>query len=108
MGNWKGRFFCLDSLLKSVDFEHFLVNHDWVPKVGIWERRFFCLNSFLKSVDFEHFWVNHDWVPKIKFESSRNLYKKSQFGEPTAISRLHLMMAFLNHLFCFFLNVLFS
>ena len=50
---------------KSVDFEHFWVDHDWPLKFGIREGRFFCLNSLLKSVDFELFLVNHDSGPKM-------------------------------------------
>ena len=62
----KEYFFCLNSLLKSVDFEHFWVNHDSDPKFGIREGRLICLRSLFKSVDFGHFLVNHDPDPKMK------------------------------------------
>ena len=71
MGNWKERFFGINSLFKSVDFEHFWVDHDWPLKFGIREGRFFCLNSLLKSVDFEHFWVDHDWPLKFGIREGR-------------------------------------
>jgi len=55
---------CLNSLLKSVDFEHFWVNGELGPKFGFWEGRFFGLNSLLKSVDFKPFLVHRDRTPK--------------------------------------------
>ena len=57
--------------------------YNCIPQRKSLKQGFFCTKSLLENAHFKHFLVKHDSGPKKTIE-------KGDFGEETAISKLHL------------------